>query len=117
MDQDTATPEQPFAPVLAAAQSMQLECLSDYLNVAQSTLMLLRYGADADRDDPRQAAWGEIQDEILGLTGDVLDARPIAREREVGAEIIARARHSNHLDAIARAEQMLAAERARGAAA
>lgn len=106
----------PFSQQLAILSTGQLECLHAHLNVAWSELRELRWGTAADRDDPRRAGWDEVWDEISGLQGDELDARPIAREREIGAERIARANRSNHLDAIAEAEQLLAAERTAGAA-
>jgi hypothetical protein len=59
----------------------------------------------------RQAMSG-LWDELHEVCRDLTEAMGIATLREIGAERVARAERRNHLDEIARAERLLAAERA-----
>ena len=69
----------------------------------------VRYGSDAYR------SFLDLQDEISDVAGDAAAEMEPAQEREIGAEDVARAKRNVRLGDIAKAEQLLAAERTAGA--
>ena len=69
----------------------------------------VRYGSDAYR------SFLDLQDEISDVAGDAAAEMEPAQEREIGAEDVARAKRTVRLGDIAKAEQLLAAERTAGA--
>jgi outer membrane murein-binding lipoprotein Lpp len=85
-------------------------------------LDILRSDISAACDKQRRAhgksipVYRAMQDELTALIDDISAAWDVAWESEIGAARLAAARQSNRLDAIAQAEQLLAAERTAGAA-
>jgi hypothetical protein len=99
----------PDAAMLAALTSRQADLLAAKFRAAYVGVAVLQDGAGfrTPEWDSLDALW----DDLHGLAIDANAAERAAHERETAPELIANARRSNHLDAIARAEQLLAAER------
>lgn len=96
------------ASILAALSTDDLDILRADLNAARNKQNRAHGGFTATSD--------AMYDELTALIADARAAWDTAWESEHGAAALARGRQANHLDAIAKAEQLLAAEGTAGAA-
>lgn len=95
---------------------MQIHCLHARLTVAGEDLRELLYGENPVGGEGKRASLLAMQDELSDLHWDAINEMNPAHEREIGADMMAAAIQHNHLAAITKAEQLLAAERIAGAA-
>jgi hypothetical protein len=102
----------PDVAMLAALTPRQADLLSAKLRAAYAGVAVLKDSAGfrTPEWDSLDALW----DDLHGLACDANAAEHAAHERETDPGILAAGRRLNHLDDIAKAEQLLAAERTAG---
>ena len=102
--------------LLAPLTLSQVNCLHSRLRTAGEDLRELLYGESRVDDEAARVSLLGLEDEISDLRADTIGEMLPAHEREAGAARVAAAERRNHLAAITKAEQLLAAERTAGAA-
>lgn len=111
-DAYTTTPPSLLTPLTL----MQVNVLYARIHAATETLTELLYGENRVSDEDQAARFRDLLDDLSGLIGDACDEMGPAHVREAGAGRVAAAGRRNHLAAITKAEQLLAAERTAGVA-